>query len=273
MALKLAALTDRCAALTRSNLHLTQTVELLHRDLQDHADALPDDALNDFIDTLQRETATLRQQLDLYREKQQAQARLKDEEMGRLREVVEELTQDKLFLEQERTALIDANEEIARTNQNLILEIENLENELMENRSEAQSSRSYRYNSRRDTGFEGEVQAELEHLIEKLVAELEFERGQKRRLSEEIKRMQANIMELEREIATKTNKIYSLEMSYLKSNRLSPRNDRPEKAQDRTLKYSKSNAQLPSQERNSRSDRSAPKSFTLMYRWDDVGNC
>jgi hypothetical protein len=94
--------------------------------------------------------------------------------------------------------------------------------------------------------------------------------------------MQANIMELEREIATKTNKIYSLEMSYLKSNRLSPRNDRPaEKAQDGTLKYSKSNAQLSSlssqlpgsQERNSRSDRTAPKSFTLMYRWANVGNC
>lgn len=46
---------------------------------------------------------------------------------------------------------------------------------------------------------------------------MEHERGQKKKLSEQIKLLQNDILSLEREITKKNNKIYSLEINALKN--------------------------------------------------------
>jgi chromosome segregation ATPase len=102
------------------------------------------------------------------------------------------------------------------------------------------------------------VQAELEILIEKLMSELELERNQKRRLNEEIKRMQRETMLLEKEITAKNTKIYELEMTHLKSNRAKPTPNQYTKAHDQRP------AKLSKDQPVAKSDRTA-KTLTLMY--------
>lgn len=52
------------------------------------------------------------------------------------------------------------------------------------------------------------VQAELEKLIEKLVKELEHERYLKKKLTDEIKQLQKDMLNQEKELIAKNNKIY-----------------------------------------------------------------
>jgi phage terminase large subunit-like protein len=92
------------------------------------------------------------------------------------------------------------------------------------------------------------------------MSELELERNHKRRLNDEMKRMQKETMLLEKEITHKNNKIYELEMSNLKQNRTSKTNLTTLKSyEERTLKYSR-----PSRsELNNKSDRSQSSLKTL----------
>ena len=55
-----------------------------------------------------------------------------------------------------------------------------------------------------------DIQLELERLIEKLVKELEHERYLKKKLVEEIKGLQQDNMQQEKDIISKNNKIYAL---------------------------------------------------------------
>jgi|JI6StandDraft_1071083.scaffolds.fasta_scaffold912398_1 hypothetical protein len=64
------------------------------------------------------------------------------------------------------------------------------------------------------------VQAELEKLIEKLVKELEHERYLKKKLTEEIKQLQKDMLNQEKELIAKNNKIYSLEITALKKTKV-----------------------------------------------------
>ena len=50
----------------------------------------------------------------------------------------------------------------------------------------------------------------MEKLIEKLVKELEHERYMKKKLMEEIKQLRRDVLEQEKEIIEKNNKIYEL---------------------------------------------------------------
>jgi hypothetical protein len=63
------------------------------------------------------------------------------------------------------------------------------------------------------------VQAELEDLIDKLMAELDSERRQRMSVSTECKQLQKQLLHLERELSDKNNKIYQLEMVSLRHNR------------------------------------------------------
>lgn len=76
-----------------------------------------------------------------------------------------------------------------------------------------------RYSARASSDFDYEIQQELEALIEKLMGELEHERGQKRRLKEELRVMQDEMIGLEKELTAKNNKIYALSMQSLRSAR------------------------------------------------------
>jgi len=63
-------------------------------------------------------------------------------------------------------------------------------------------------------------------------------------MSEEIKRIQQSVMDLEREIVTKNNKIYSLEMSNLKSNRVTTKLEKGfGDRQDRTFRNKRTEVQ------------------------------
>jgi hypothetical protein len=53
-------------------------------------------------------------------------------------------------------------------------------------------------------------------LIEKLIKELEHERYIKKKMNEESRRLQNNVVELEKEIIAKNNKIYELEINSIK---------------------------------------------------------
>ncbi len=68
-----------------------------------------------------------------------------------------------------------------------------------------------------DINFNTAVQKELEELIEKLVRELKAERTSKGKITEEMKRLQKEIMKQEKEMLNKNNKIYQLELDILKS--------------------------------------------------------
>lgn len=57
----------------------------------------------------------------------------------------------------------------------------------------------------------------MEVLIQKLVSELTAERTQKKKLNEEIRRMQREMLQLEKEITNKNNKLCEIEINYLKS--------------------------------------------------------
>lgn len=122
------------------------------------------------------------------------------------------------------------NQALEQTNQGLLIEVEELESSLR--KSKYDSPRSYKRSDYLDTtyGYEGDspadfnvtVQLELEKLIQKLIKELEHERSIKKKLSEEIRRLQKDIGSLEKEIMAKNSKIYSLEISALKSAKGTP---------------------------------------------------
>jgi hypothetical protein len=57
---------------------------------------------------------------------------------------------------------------------------------------------------------------ELEKLIQKLVDELEYERGMKRKITEEMKRVQKDLISTERDVMNRNKRIYELEMSLLR---------------------------------------------------------
>jgi hypothetical protein len=81
---------------------------------------------------------------------------------------------------------------------------------------------TYGYEGDSPADFNVTVQLELEKLIQKLIKELEHERSIKKKLSEEIRRLQRDIAALEKEIIAKNSKIYSLEISALKSAKGAP---------------------------------------------------
>jgi predicted nucleic acid-binding Zn-ribbon protein len=127
-------------------------------------------------------------------------------------------------LQLENEMLLDAKE-------NLLAEIEELESSLRRSKMDTPkySNNKYseysemptRYDSEYNGDFNMNVQYELEKLIEKLVKELEHERHLKKKLTEEIKQLQRDILDQEKEIINKNNKIYSLEINAIKSSKTS----------------------------------------------------
>ena len=69
------------------------------------------------------------------------------------------------------------------------------------------------------------VQQQLEKLIDKLIKELEHERSYKKKLGEEIKHLQQQIVKLEKDLVAKNNTIYELELSAIKRNKPPPQNN------------------------------------------------
>lgn len=76
----------------------------------------------------------------------------------------------------------------------------------------------YGYDTDR-SDFGASVQQELEKLIEKLIRELEHERAHKKKLGDEIKHLQREVVQLERDLVAKNNTIYELELNAIKRNK------------------------------------------------------
>jgi hypothetical protein len=67
--------------------------------------------------------------------------------------------------------------------------------------------------------FSDKIEAEMESMIDKLLKELKFEKKTAARQLVEIKRLSAELVELENTLKVKNNKIYELELSLIKTGR------------------------------------------------------